>query len=316
MPIISVIIAVHNGEKTIRETIESVLQQTFSDFELIVINDGSEDATLEIVSHFQDHRLKIFSFPQLGVSASRNQGIRLAEGDYVTFLDADDLWTTDKLEAQLKALQANPQAAVVYSWTDYIDEQGKFLYPAKRVNFRGNVYAQILVSDFLENGSNALIRKQALIKSKLDFDESLQGGEDWDILIHLAAKYQFVLVPSPQILYRVSRTSASSKIAQHESDCLKVIDKAFQQAPSHLQYLQKQSLSHLYTYLTFKCLQSVPERKIGLKAINCFWLAVKNDLSILRRRSRLMAIVIFKIMAIIVIPNLYHQIWVKKVKNS
>ncbi|MGB7443735.1 MAG: glycosyltransferase [Coleofasciculaceae cyanobacterium] len=315
MAVISVIIPVYNGEKTIEKTIESVLQQTFRDFELIVINDGSEDATIEVISTFQDHRLRLFSYLQLGASASRNRGIKLATGDYITFLDADDLWKTDKLEAQLKALQDNPHAAVAYSWTDYIDEQGNFLYPGKRVNFRGDVYSQILVSDFLENGSNALIRKQALTELKSGFDESLQGGEDWDILIRLAAKYQFVLVPSPQVLYRVSRTSASSKIDEHELDCLRVIERAFQQAPSHLQYLKKQSFSHLYTYLTFKCLQAVPERQIGFKAAHYFWQAVKNDPSILRKRWRLMLVVIVKIMVTIALPNLLSQTCLKIIKN-
>src|SRR3712207_3352824 len=114
MPLISVIIPVYNGEKTIQETIESVLNQTFPSFELIVINDGSHDSTLDIVSSIKDPRIKVFSYPNAGLSASRNRGISVACGEYVSFIDADDLWTPDKLEAQYKALQANPQAAVAY----------------------------------------------------------------------------------------------------------------------------------------------------------------------------------------------------------
>src|SRR4028119_812278 len=112
MSLISVIIPVYNGEKTIQETIESVLNQTFTDFELIVINDGSQDATLEIVERIQDSRLKVLSYPNAGQAASRNRGLSHASGEYISFIDADDLWTPDKLEAQLRALQDNPQAAV------------------------------------------------------------------------------------------------------------------------------------------------------------------------------------------------------------
>ncbi|NES72852.1 MAG: glycosyltransferase family 2 protein, partial [Okeania sp. SIO2D1] len=112
MTLISVIIPVYNGEKTIRDTINSVLKQSFADFELIIINDGSTDSTLEVINSFQDHRLKVFSYPNAGQGASRNRGIELAKGEYISFIDADDMWTSDKLEKQLQALQDNPQAGV------------------------------------------------------------------------------------------------------------------------------------------------------------------------------------------------------------
>ncbi|MGA9379390.1 MAG: glycosyltransferase family A protein, partial [Phormidium sp.] len=135
MSLISVIIPVYNGEKTIRETIESVLNQTYKNFELIVINDGSQDATLEVVSAIEDQRLKVFSYSNAGLSASRNRGIFQANSEFITFLDADDLWLPDKLESQFNALQNNSEAALAYSWTNYIDESGKFLYPGNRVTY-------------------------------------------------------------------------------------------------------------------------------------------------------------------------------------
>ncbi|HEY9297275.1 MAG TPA: glycosyltransferase, partial [Phormidium sp.] len=148
MPLISVIIPVYNGKKTINKTIESILNQTISDWELIIINDGSQDGTLEVVSNIRDSRLKIFSYPNSGQAISRNRGISHAVGEFITFSDADDLWTPDKLEAQLKALQVNPQAAVAYSWTDYIDEFGQFLRSGTRLNATGDVYKKLLVRNF------------------------------------------------------------------------------------------------------------------------------------------------------------------------
>ena len=118
MPLISVIIPVYNAEATIKETIDSVLNQTFTNLELIVINDGSKDSSLSIISNIKDSRLKLFSYDNAGVAISRNRGIKKASGKFIAFIDADDLWTSDKLEAQLKALQSNPQAAVAYSWVD------------------------------------------------------------------------------------------------------------------------------------------------------------------------------------------------------
>ncbi len=297
MPLISVIIPVYNGEKTIRETIESVLNQTLSDFELIVINDGSQDSTLEIISSIQDPRLRVISYPNAGLSASRNRGISQATGDYISFIDADDLWTPDKLEAQLRALEASPQAAVAYSWTDCIDESSQFLRQGSHITASGNIWANLLLSNFLDNGSNPLIRRQALTEVG-GFDESLRAAEDWDMYLRLGAHYHFVAVPSPHILYRVSADSMSSKVSKQEVETLKVIERAFSQAPESLQHLNKCSLANLYKYLTWKALDGTPERRKSLIAVKFLWHTVSHDPSLLRRR------IIWKVMLKIAIAFL------------
>lgn len=286
MPTISVVIPVYNGEKTIQETIESVLKQTFSDFELIVINDGSQDKTLEIVSSIQDHRLRTVSYSNAGLSASRNRGISQALGDYISFIDADDLWSIDKLEAQFNALQTNPQAAVAYSWTDSINEAGEFSRRGSYYTVNGNVYANLLIFNFLENGSNALFRKQAFTEVG-KFDESLTAAEDWDMYLRLAAHYQFVAVPSAQVLYRISDNSMSCNVSKLEKESLKVIEKAFTQAPKSLQYLKKQSVANLYKYLTFKTLEGYPNRDYGIKAMGFLWGFIKNDTSMIQNKISL-----------------------------
>jgi glycosyltransferase involved in cell wall biosynthesis len=284
MATVSVVIPVYNGEKTIRETIESILNQTFKDFELIIINDGSEDATLEVVSSFQDTRLKVFSYPNAGLSASRNRGTFHAVGEYISFIDADDLWTPDKLEAQLKTLQDNPEAAVAYSWTNYIDESSQFLRPGGKPTASGNVLGKLLVINFLENGSNALFLRQALIDVG-GFDESLSCAEDWDIYLRLAAHYSFVVVPSPQILYRVSTHSMSTNVVRQEAACLTVLKRAYAQAPKSIQYLKKYTWANLYTYLSFKALDAYADRHRGLIATRFLWQLITNDLSSLQRYS-------------------------------
>ena len=125
------------------------MKQTFQDLELIVINDGSQDATLEVLSSIQDPRLRILSYSNAGLASSRNRGITEATGEYISFLDADDLWTPDKLEAQLQALQEHPEAAVAYSWTDYIDQSSQFLHSGRHITINGNVYQNLLVNNFL-----------------------------------------------------------------------------------------------------------------------------------------------------------------------
>lgn len=264
-PVISVVIPVYNGAKTIKETIESVLDQTYENFELIVINDGSQDDTLAIIANIQDQRIKVFSYPNAGLSASRNRGFGRSCGEFIAFLDADDLWTTDKLESQLKALQQNLQAAVAYSWTDHIDECGQILGPDSHVSCSGNIYERLLLGNILSCGSNNLIRTQALNKVG-DFDELLKAAEDWDMWLRLAAQYEFVGVPRPQVLYRISSSSMSTNISKMEVASLQVIERAYSQAPESLQHLKSQSLGYLYNFLIAKVLQDPVKRKGGLKA--------------------------------------------------
>lgn len=291
MAIISVIIPAYNAEKTIQETINSVLNQTFQDFEIIVINDGSTDSTLNIVSGINDPRIKIFSYPNSGAAVSRNRGFDVANGEYIALLDADDLWTSDKLEAQYNALKSHPQASVVYSWTDYINESGQFLQSGRHLAFQGNVYPELLVKNFLENGSNPLIRRQTVIKIG-GFDESLLGGQDWDFYIRLAQNYEFVVVPKVQILYRVSSQSISSQLERQEKQCLQVIQKAFSQAPLFLQPLKKQSLAHLYKYLAWKSLTNLENKKRGYQTAGYLWEYAIGEPEILRQWKFLLIMLI------------------------
>lgn len=279
MSLISVIVPVYNGGETIKETIESVLNQTFSNLELIIIDDGSQDSTLNIISNIKDSRLKVFSYQNAGVAISRNRGIQKAGGKFIAFLDADDLWTSDKLEAQLKALQSNPQAAVAYSWVDYINAEGEFLHNGNHITINGNAYKQMLVENILENGSNPLVRRDALIKVG-DFDQSLTPAEDWDMWLRLAACYDFVTVPYPQILYRTLSSSGSSNVLKMEKVCLQLIDQAFYSAPISVQYLKNKSIATVYRYLTGKLLESASVSENALTAMRLFYNTIRYDASV------------------------------------
>lgn len=248
MPAISVIVPVYNAERTILETLASVQQQTFSDFELLIVNDGSSDATLELVQEVIDKRIQVFSYTNAGVSVARNRGIAHATGEFVSFLDADDLWAPDKLELQVAALRQHPEAGVAYSWTHLIDEVGNFLHAGEPVAFEGNVYTKLLVRNFIYSGSNGLIRRQAI--ESVGFDPTLTHGEDWEFYLRLAACWPFVVIPKPQIFYRQTSESASSKVEVTEKAIQRAIEKAFLMAPQELQYLKNQNLANLYQYLT------------------------------------------------------------------
>lgn len=274
MPTISVVIPAYNAERTILETIKSVQQQTFSDWEIIVINDGSTDRTIELLQSISDERLKIFSYENGGVATARNRGISRACGEFIAFLDADDLWTPDKLELQLTALKQHPEAGVAYSWTYYfIDGQEETLYPGKQFFFEGNVYPQLLVENFLAHGSNPLIRK-TVIESVGEFDSTFPHCADWDFYLRLAACCPFVVVPKHQIYYRQSFGSMTSKIDGIEKQVLTMLEKAYQMAPPEYQFLKKQSQAWIYEYCTQQYLQYSKEPSEVNQAGQKLWKAI------------------------------------------
>jgi glycosyltransferase involved in cell wall biosynthesis len=303
-PLISVIIPIYNGEVTIGETIQSVLNQTYSNFELLIINDGSTDNTLEVISSFQDSRIQVFSYQNAGQGASRNRGLNQAQGEYVSFIDADDLWVPEKLADQLTALQQYSEAAVAYSWTDYIDESGEFISHAPQRLYQGDVYTRLLLSDFIGSGSNPLIRKSAILELN-GFDQSLPPAEDWDMWLRLAAIYPFTVVPKPQILYRVSPHSSSFNVLKMEAASLRVIERAINDYSQPINHLKSICLANRYKYLTWKTLEGMPARKNSLIATRFLFSAIRYDPSLIQTRTFIKAL--FKIAITGFLPSQINQ---------
>ena len=274
MPTISIIIPAYNAELTILETISSVQKQTFSDFELIVVDDGSKDRMLEVLHSVKDERLKIFSYENAGVSVSRNRGMSHATGDFIAFLDADDLWTPEKLELQLVALQQHPEAGVAYSWTHFMDEKGESFHPEEPKFFEGNVYAPLLLNNFLNNGSNPLIRKQA-IEDVGGFNPVFSVSADWEFYLRLAARWHFVVVPKLQILYRQSSNSMSTNVDKLKKESLSVLEQAIEVASQEFKYLKNQSYANVYKYCAELNLRHSTNANDVEQAGNNLWLAIR-----------------------------------------
>jgi len=307
-PLVSVIVPAYNAERTILETITSVQQQTFSDFEVIVIDDGSSDRTLELLNSVTDERLKIFSYKNCGVCVARNRGISHATGEFIAFLDADDLWTPDKLEAQLAALQQHSEAGVAYSWTYFMDEQGESSSPGEPIFFEGNVYAELLVNNFLASGSNPLICSQA-IKSVGEFDSAFPHCADWDYWLRLAERWHFAVVPKHQILYRQSSGAMSSRIDGIEKQQLMMIEKVYQAVPLELQYLKNHTSAWVHRYCAEKFLQySTTNTSEVNRAGQKLWRAIRlNPKILLERYTQNLIKWFIKRWVLIRLPSLNYQ---------
>lgn len=288
MPRVSVIVPAHNAERTIVETIRSVQAQTFSDFELLVIDDGSTDGTLARLDAVGDSRLRVFSYENAGACSARNRGIARATGEYLAFLDADDQWTSDKLKSQVAALEACATASVAYSWTRFVDENGRDLYAQRPVFFEGDVYPELLVTNFPCSGSNVLVPRQ-VIEATGGFDVLVKVSQDWEFSVRLAARWPFVVVPRHQILYRHWSGSMSSSLAATpdlwEQHGIRTIERVFESVPGSLQRLKTRRLASFYLHVTRRSLVRAADRAAVRRAGRSLWLALRLDPQLLRSRA-------------------------------
>ena len=288
MPKVSVIIPTYNSSRTISKTLQSVFKQTYSDFEVLLINDGSTDHLMEVLKGFQDSRLQILNYENGGLSVARNRGIDRASGDYLIFLDADDLWSSDKLESHVNALdnarKTNPKAGVVYSWSYFLDDETNACYINHPKPYEGDVLADILGSNFVTSGSNPMITREA-INSVGYFNDNFKGASDWDYWIRLARQWRYVLIPERQVFYRQSRTSMSSNVPKMEQDQLRVINTIFPSLPSNLQPLKSIALSNIYFYSAKLYSRQPPSRESASQLRKKLFQAVVTHPSHLKKRD-------------------------------
>lgn len=284
-PLISVVVPMYNAEQTIGQTVASALSQTYPAVEVIVVDDGSSDASLEVARRFEGERVRVYSYANGGPAACRNRGIGHAVGSLVAFLDADDHWSADKLAAQKAAMDGEAGFAAAYSWTTYVDEGGHVLHGGLRARASGNVYRQMLLTNLLESGSNLLVRRSALTECGL-FDESplLRGAEDHDLNIRLARLFDFACVPRHHVFYRQTSGSVSGNLQRQERACLAMIGKAFSTAPSSLQYLRARSEARLLRYLGSRALAST-HPQAGRQALSYLRRAILADRGLLLQRN-------------------------------
>lgn len=321
MPEISVIIPAYNAERTIAETVQSVLNQTFVDFELIIVNDGSTDGTATAIEQFCDARIRFLSFENAGVSVARNRGIASATGRFIAFLDADDLWTPEKLASQHASLETNPEAGVAYSWNTFIDERGNSLGRQNPVYFEGNVYSELLVCDFLVCGSTILVRREAIADAG-EFDPELINYQTIDYWRRLARQWSFVLVPEYQIVRRVVSGSHSSNLERHEKFMMLAIDKSFRDAPDELQHLKNKSKGFHYQHLAHKFLERKQDRNGIHLAGQKLWAAIEHYPPLLLNRNmqrtlrNWMLLTLFRPKTFRLMSQIYHRAKLAKVSRS
>jgi glycosyltransferase involved in cell wall biosynthesis len=222
---ISVILPCFNTAHYLAEAVQSVLAQTRPADEIIVIDDGSTDNTAQVAAAFTP-RVQYIYQPNAGLSAARNTGIKIATGQYIGFLDADDLWHPDFLAMLTDLLEHHADWGAVYSGNLFIDARGKLLSQSVHKVIAAERLHDALVDDLFFPPCAVLVRKTAL-DAVGSFDESLRACEDWDMWLRISAKYPFGSTPQTLALYRRHGSNMTGDMVRMQENMLAVVRKHF-----------------------------------------------------------------------------------------
>jgi glycosyltransferase involved in cell wall biosynthesis len=224
-PLVSVIIPTYNCARYIATAVESVLAQRSEDLEVLVIDDGSTDATRETLARFGEQIDYIYQ-TNSGVSQARNKGLAVASGRYVAFLDSDDAWYPNKIHRQLEALSENPGAAACYSAFTVTDST---LSPLNvhTAEPQSSVLEDLLLRGNWVSTPSTVICERGLFTKVGGFDPELSLCADWDMWLRLAAVAEFVYVDEPLVRYRKHDGNMSGNVALLEQDSIRVLEKGF-----------------------------------------------------------------------------------------
>lgn len=250
---VSVIVPAYNVSTYIADALKSLERQSFKEFEVLIVDDGSTDDTAEIVQTFcqRDSRFRLLQKPNGGLASARNYGIRQARGEYIALLDGDDIYEPDKLITHVIQLDRSSKIGVVYSASRAIRDDGKptfMVLSGKPI--KSDPLVALLCKNFVGHGSNAVFRR-SIFEEVGGFDETLPSCEDVDFWLRIAATrhWDFYLVPEVLCGYRVRPSGLSFNVQQMQHSRETAIESAYQRSPELVKPVLPTVYAYMYRYL-------------------------------------------------------------------
>ncbi len=279
VPIVSVVVPMFNVQAYIAKCIDSVLEQSLRQLELILVDDGCTDNTLAIVNKYKDHRIRVISQANRGLSGARNTGIDVSRGLYVALLDADDYWASDKLKQHVKHLNSRPLVGVSYSPSLFVDEQNQLLGIGQFPKLHDISTQHVFCRNPVGNGSSPVIRRSLLEEvayydkgsnryRKMYFNESLNQSEDIEFWtrIALVTQWKFEGIEVPLTFYRVNQGGLSANIERQFACWQKAVELNRDKAPVFFNRYYRLAKAYQLRYMARRAIQS-NEKWLGLSLI-------------------------------------------------
>lgn len=271
--LVSVIIPNYNYANYLREAIDSVLAQTYQNIEIIVVDDGSKDDSKKILESYGEKITAIFQANQ-GVSAARNNGILASKGEFVAFLDADDVWFKRKIELQIEKFSTNKTLGLVHVGVEDIDAQGKVI--GTHLNgLAGEVSHELLRFNkavILGGGSGIMIPRKILDEIG-NFDLRLSTSADWDVFYQVSSRYQVGFIDEVLLKYRVHGANMHGNVERMEREMMLGFEKAFAGKPS-VSY--RECYGNLYKVLAGSYLHTKKYKHFMRQTIKSIWMKPSN----------------------------------------
>ncbi len=242
---VSVIIPAYNKAELTVKTVESVLQQTYKDIEIIVVDDGSTDDTKQRLLAYGDRITYVYK-QNGGACSARNLGISLAKGDYIGLLDCDDLYLPNKIELSVQYLEDHPDVGFIYSAAYFIDKEGVILstYSHPRGRKSGWIFKDLIVQNFICN-STVVVRKICFDKLGV-FDESVFSPADWDMWLRLSEKYKAGYIEEPLTKYRVAGSYILRNLQKVEREDMQILQNTFSRNATLSPRIKQKALARFY----------------------------------------------------------------------
>lgn len=250
MPLVSVIIPAFNAERTIRQALDSVLGQTVSDLEVLVVDDGSTDRTIAC-ARGADPRVTVAQQRNAGPSEARNHGARLARGAYLGFLDADDVWLAQKLERQLARFAADPGIDAVQCGAFYVDQDLRMLEAKPCVDSDDPLWDSVTFRNLPAFPQSIVFRRQVFFERVGPFDTALTGLEDWEMAIRTAWRCRLASVPEPLVMRRLHPGCRSHSVDINVTPGPIILDRFFNDStfPERIKQRRRRAYAAYYTSL-------------------------------------------------------------------
>jgi glycosyltransferase involved in cell wall biosynthesis len=236
----------------ILESVESVLGQTFADLELIVVDDGSSDGTADQLLSVKDPRLQIIRQANGGSSSARNSGIKCGAGEYIGFIDADDLWQPKKLEAHVSFLDQHPEVDLTFSRSELIDEEGRATGRTS-VRASGNILLEDLVTENIVNNGSAVVMRRKALDQAGHFDPELKACVDWDLWLRVAMLRSGNIFCLNGLLtkYRMRSGQITKDWRRMEAAWLHMLAKVREVADAKVESIANEAHAKFYRYLAY-----------------------------------------------------------------
>lgn len=244
--LVSVVIPSFNMADYLPFAIQSVLDQSYDNYEVVIVDDGSTDNTKEVVEKFLvNEKVNYFYQENCGLACARNAGIKVSNGEFIALCDADDVWSTDKLEKQMPGFAGSENIGVVYTNAAPMSVAGEKGEPFIAKRYSGKITGKLLINNFV-SGSASIIRRKCFDEVGF-YDQTLTTGEDYDLWLRISTKYEYLYIDIVTYFYRSWEGQMSKNYRRMIENGIKIMEKFLSQNPGIVeQEIVNEAWAHTY----------------------------------------------------------------------